>query len=239
MSTLGEFKIEKPSSLPLDPRTKIFLTITVSTIMISGNVNDMMNIIRPCLAFMPISFFIFDKRFSIAIKYFFGYIFLFLCEILLLPYLSGMVGYLVVSIIAIFSHMLPGGIMGYFLISSTTVSEFVAAMERMHISPKVIIPISVVFRFIPTVKEEYVAINNAMKIRGIASLRAPIQMLEYRIVPLFISVVKIGEELSASALTRGLGRPAKRTNICEIGFGLFDLLLTMVAIICWLCFLFF
>ena len=35
----------------------------------------------------------------------------------------------------------------------------------------------------------------------------PFLMLEYRLVPLMVSVVKIGDELSAAALTRGLGAP--------------------------------
>ena len=30
--------------------------------------------------------------------------------------------------------------------------------------------------------------------------------------------VRIGEDLSAASLTRGLGAPGKRTNICRIGF---------------------
>ena len=32
-------------------------------------------------------------------------------------------------------------------------------------------------------------------------------MLEYRLVPLMVSVVKIGDELSAAALTRGAWSP--------------------------------
>lgn len=43
--------------------------------------------------------------------------------------------------------------------------------------------------------------------RGITTLRSPMKMLEYRVVPLMISIAKIGEELSAAALTRGLGAP--------------------------------
>ena len=31
------------------------------------------------------------------------------------------------------------------------------------------------------------------------------------------STVRIGEELSASALSRGLGGPMRRTNVCRIG----------------------
>ena len=58
-------------------------------------------------------------------------------------------------------------------------------------------------------------------------------MVEYRLVPLMVSVVKIGDELSAAALTRGLGAPVKRTNVCQIGFHVQD----MIAILlCGLCF---
>ena len=68
-------------------------------------------------------------------------------------------------------------------------------MDRIHVPQKVVIPLSVVFRFFPTVKEEYVSIRDAMKMRGIITVRSPMKMLEYRIVPLMMSVAKIGEEL--------------------------------------------
>ena len=41
--------------------------------------------------------------------------------------------------------------------------------------------------------------------------------------------VKIGEELSAAALTRGLGAPLKRTNICEIGFHFPDVIIFILC----------
>ena len=37
-----------------------------------------------------------------------------------------------------------------------------------------------------------------------------------------MSVVRIGDELSASALTRGLGGPDRRTNIATVGFSVWD-----------------
>src|SRR5699024_3172830 len=113
--------------------------------------------------------------------------------------------------------------MEYYLVSTTTVSEFVAAMERMYVPQKIVIPMSVMIRFFPTVTEEYAAIRDDMKMRGITTFRSPMKMLEYRVVPLMISIAKIGEELSAAALTRGLGAPQKRTNICKIGFGPLDI----------------
>jgi len=62
----------------------------------------------------------------------------------------------------------------------------------------------------------------------------PAKILEYRMVPLLISCVKIGEELSAAALTRGLGAPGRRTNICRIGFGKFDIVAAAICVVSFL-----
>lgn len=113
----------------------------------------------------------------------------------------------------------PGIMMGAFLIASTSVSDFMAAMKRMYVSEKIVIPLSVIFRFFPTIGEENAAITDAMRMRGIRfGGKHPGKMVEYRLIPLMISVVKIGDELSAAALARGLGAPVQRTDICKIGF---------------------
>ena len=38
-------------------------------------------------------------------------------------------------------------------------------------------------------------------------------MIEYRLIPLLFSCVNIGDELSAAAVTRGLGGKVKRTSV--------------------------
>ncbi|MDR2360331.1 MAG: energy-coupling factor transporter transmembrane protein EcfT [Oscillospiraceae bacterium] len=228
MNNPYDFKVEKNSALPLDPRTKILLTLTISSVLIAGGHGGIMNIARLCLASIPFVCFLWDRRFCAALIYPATYIILFVGEIALLPHMHGILGNLCLSVVAIFSHMLPGFIMGYFLISSTTVSEFVASMERMHIPQQIIIPVSVMFRFFPTVGEETAAINDAMRMRGIM-FGNPMKMLEYRLVPMLMCSVKIGEELSAAALTRGLGSPVKRTNICEIGFGIPDIFAVLIC----------
>ena len=50
-------------------------------------------------------------------------------------------------------------------------------------------------------------------------------MIEYRLIPLIVCSVNIGNELSAAALTRGLSVDTKRTNICQVGFHLQDVIL--------------
>ena len=57
------------------------------------------------------------------------------------------------------------------------------------------------------------------------------KMLEYRLVPLMTCCVKIGEELSAAALTRGLGGEVKRTNICKIGFHVQDVFFLLLCVV--------
>lgn len=233
----SKLSYEKSSVVPLDPRTKIFLAITVSTIMVSGGTEGIMNIVRPCLAAFPILLLLLSKKWTMAVKFTVTYFILFTLEIVLLPLLRGNLNFLVGAMIGIYTHMLPGFVMGYYLISTTKVSEFVASMEKIHIPQSIVIPISVVFRFFPTLKEEYAAICDAMKMRQITMLKSPIKMLEYRIVPLMIEASKIGEELSAAALTRGLGAPVKRTNICELGFGILDMVLIVLSIFCWIGFI--
>ncbi len=128
--------------------------------------------------------------------------------------------------------------MAYFTVTTTTVSEFVAAMHRMHIPEKIIIPTSVMFRFFPTVIEEFAAIGDAMRMRGIRFGGGKTsKMLEYRLVQMIMCSVKIGEELSAAALTRGLGAPVKRTNICKIGFHRADILLFLLCAISYIVFI--
>ena len=137
---------------------------------------------------------------------------------------SGIAAILLGFLASMGTRFLPGGMLGVYFFCSTRVNEFVASMERMHIPQKVIIPISVMFRFFPTVKEEAQGIRDAMRMRKIG-FSNPAQILEYRLVPLMISVVNIGEDLSASALTRCLGREKDRTNISRCGFGFLDTLL--------------
>ena len=116
------------------------------------------------------------------------------------------------------------------------------SMQRMHIPEAFIIPFSVMFRFFPTISEEAGSIGNAMRMRGITGknfFKNPQAVLEYRIVPLMMSVVTIGNDLSAAALTRGLGNGKKRTSICKIGFHWKDFALMIIVTAALLVFLLF
>ena len=229
---------ESKKSISLDPRTKIFLMIIVTTIMTAGSSVGIMYYIRFATLILPLLLLSIDKKWNIVCRLLITYSILFILELKIFPILSGLGFFILGALIGIYIRILPGFIMGYYFISTTTVSEFIAAMERIHLSDKIIIPLSVVFRFFPTIKEEYSYIKDAMRMRGINLCGDPVKMLEYRLVPLMISITKIGEELSASALIRGLDSSGKRTNICKIGFKLLDVLLIIYSSLLFLGFIF-
>lgn len=214
----------------LDPRTKMLMVITITSVVIGGGSGGFMNAVKPALTAVPLILFLAEKKWKSALLYVIVYIAAFLGELFLVPITQGFLNFLVVAFCGMFSRFMPGIAMGSYLVGTTTVSEFMAAMERIHLPQKLTIPLSVMFRFFPTVSEEYSAIGDAMRMRGIRfGGGKPAKMLEYRMVPLMVSCVKIGEELSAAALTRGLGASVQRTNICRIGFGGLDVVAMLIC----------
>lgn len=214
----------------LDPRTKLLLMVVVNVTIFGGK-----NLyVMAAMSAIPIFLLFASGKPKAALGSALIYAASALANEYLMPVTHGILNILVVMLAATFYRLLPGLIMGYYLVATTTVSEFIAAMERMHVSRKIIIPLSVMFRFFPTVGEEARAIGDAMRMRGLRlgfdAVKKPMAMLEYRLVPLLMCSVKIGDELSAASLTRGLGSPVKRTNICRIGLGVPDILFLAVGV---------
>lgn len=217
--------------LSLDPRTKLSVLIAISIFIIGGSYKGMMQYYIILLAAIPLLLFIVERKWRAAFIYFllFGSSLFF--QLFILPSTQGGWNYLMVAFINIFLRFTPSVGMGYFLVTTTTVSEFMASMEKMHIPKHITIPMSVMFRFFLTVIEEWRSIGDAMKMRNIKlGKRNLFSLLEYRLVPMIICSVKIGEELSIASLTRGLGGPVKRTNICEVGFRIQDVFFLIIVL---------
>lgn len=215
----------------VDPRTKMLL-LTYVSIFVLGNAGGLYaNEFRCVLNYIPLFLLLASGRISTFIK---GFVLMaggYLLQVFLAPNLHGTLGFLCLAIMGIVLRFLPGILTGMYVVSTTSVSEFICAMERMHIPQVITIPLSVMFRFFPTVAEEASSINKAMAMRDIKfGGKKVFKMIEYRLIPMMTCSVKIGQELSAASLTRGLGGPEKRTNICKIGFGWCDFLVALLLI---------
>ena len=208
----------KAKQLYLDPRTKIVLCLVVSFIMLESTTSLVVNALQIALAALPLIFLLMLGKHKMAVYYVCAYVFASLVPALLVSYLPAVINLLFTGMIALMTQILPGMMMAYFFLASTSVSEFVTAMDRMHVPKSISVPMSVLFRFFPTIVEEYGHVRDAMRMREVGNLRQPMAMLEYRMVPFMTSIVSIGNDLATSALTRGLSAPVRRTNVCPIGF---------------------
>ena len=226
--------------LVLDPRTKLFVMITLVIFALGGTGSDISAVRYGTIAvsILPVLLLMTARQYKKATVFGILYVLIKSAETFLVPNITGVALSIIGLCCLIFVRLMPGLIMGAYMLSSTTVSEFIAAMHRMHIPQQITIPMSVMFRFFPTVLEEFTAINTAMKMRDIRiGGKNAGKLVEYRLVPLMVCSVNIGSELSAAALTRGLGTKVRRTNICKIGFHIQDiavLLLILTLYIFWI-----
>lgn len=220
----------------LDPRSKMALLFATGFIAL--------NVIPLAV---EIGFFLFltlllvnGRQTQTAIKMLLIFSALVLLDGFVLPMAGGVLGVILSIIVRMMRIYLPIGLAFMLVVKTTTVSEFIAAFYKMRVTPKIVIPFSVMFRFVPTVKEEWQSIRNAMKFRGIGVnvwnvLLRPMMTLEYVLVPLLMSASKISNELAAASLARGLDSEKERTCITRVFFGEADyiiLLLSLALVVC-------
>lgn len=121
------------------------------------------------------------------------------------------------------------------LIQTTRISQFLAAFEAMHLPVNLMIPVAMLFRFIPTVQEEWNGIRKAMAFRDISLsassiLRHPGKAVEYILVPLLFSSISVMEELAAAALARGMDVEVKRSSYEEVKLRVPDYIVMFIFI---------
>ena len=146
-------------------------------------------------------------------------------------YLSGMLNVFIVTFAVFIRRLFPCAMLGGVIIGTTRVNEFMAAMNRLHISKKIVIPIAIMFRYFPMIKEEWNAIKDAMKMRGISPsiigfIKHPAIIIECIYVPILMSASKISDELTTAAITRGIENPKRRTCMQNIKLTISDFICT-------------
>lgn len=132
------------------------------------------------------------------------------------------------------SRMTLIAMFGAYITRTTQISEMIEALNRMKIPRSISIPFSVLLRFAPTMRHEVKALKENMKIRGVIKseffiLLHPIKYVEYTLVPLLMRMIKVSDELSASALIRGLDSDEKRITLTELRFRKADLLIGLLG----------
>ena len=195
-----------------DLRTKFMLILVVNLfLLLSHSLIFELVLVFGCLLLITI-----DGQAKSAFHFLIVFLIMLGIDQLLTPYING---FITVAL----RKFLPCFILGKWILTKTEVSEFVAVMWKLRLPQTAIIPLSVVFRYFPTIKEEWASIRAAMKMRGIHV------SLEHIMVPLLMSAVNVSEELSAAALCRGLDSPEPHTSLVQVRFRFSDVLVWCIT----------
>ena len=213
--------------MKLDPRTKLFMVFIVSLIVMMSATTPLLWAVRLSITLIPIILLILEKKYSSALRFLLAYS---AALVLMFYFLSekseGLIASLLIGYCGIVVQFMPALITAWYVVRTTKIGEFMSCMQKMHVPDGIAVSLAVVMRFFPTIKEESSSINDAMRMRGVMLGGGNVlRMFEFRMIPLLFSCVNIGEELSAAAITRGLGGETKRSSIIELKLGLADYLL--------------
>ena len=102
----------------IDPRTKLILLLTVTTLMFSTSNEGIMNFVKPVLSLIPFVLILSERRFKTAGKYLVLYVACFVLEHIALISLSGLLSFAVLAVTSIMTRFAPGIMTGAYLLSS-------------------------------------------------------------------------------------------------------------------------
>ena len=224
--------MKKKLDLHFNPCTKIvllFLCIVISSLLPS---------IEYELIFVSIIalFSIINKKIKFAFGGLLIYLLVFIVSVLTVKYGSNTVRSLVMPFLGLVHKVYPVCMLSTLILSTTKVGEFLSAMSYARISKKITIPLAVMLRYIPTVREDWMYIKDSMCLRGISPsffgfIKNPALTIECIYSPMIIMASKTADELTIASITRGIESPKKRTSIIEIRFDIQDIIALIVGIV--------
>ncbi|WP_051986382.1 energy-coupling factor transporter transmembrane component T family protein [Clostridium amazonitimonense] len=207
-----EFKASKP-----DPRVLIFQVIVVASLNFVINRPIELLLLFLLMAILML----FHGMISIAIRFSITHLLLYIGNALLMYLKIPLITMMFTTLIFLCLRLFPVYMACIILIQKAYMDELLFALEKMHIPKVLILPLAVVYRYVPTIKDEIVQVRENLKMRGlntsfIGILTHPISAVENFMIPLLIRSGKISEELSAASLCKGLDTEHKRTSCTDV-----------------------
>ena len=143
----------------------------------------------------------------------------------------------VIGIVAfIVQRIIPFMLLGTVIQKQKNISEITMALDRMRLPRGVILSIAVMFRYFPSIKDDFLVIIDSMKLKGLytskcAAILHPIRTMEFIIVPMLFKSLKTAEELSCAALVKGIENTGKKTSYFDVKLRPIDAVFSLAAII--------
>lgn len=213
----------------LDPRTKLFLILMcVLASMFAPSLAYQFGLVL-LIALLGVFF----GKWKYAVKAVCFYAVICALTVWIMAEMSGTLRTMFVAFLGLFHKVYACGMLAGIVLSTTKVSEFLSAMNRIHAPKKLVIPLAVMLRYIPTIQEDWRYIKDAMKLRDESpSLKGlitnPGMTVDCIYVPLMMAASKAADELSIASVTRGIENPKPRTCLVQIRFGVADGIISLL-----------
>ena len=142
----------------------------------------------------------------------------------------------VIGILAfIVQRIIPFMLLGTIIQKQKNISEITMALERMRLPQGIILSIAVMFRYFPSIKDDFFIIIDSMKLKGLytskrAAVIHPIRTMECIIVPMLFKSLRTAEELSCAALVKGIENTGKKTSYFDVRLRAADAVFLLAAI---------
>lgn len=139
------------------------------------------------------------------------------------PMLLGMVYKFIVPIMAAYlTFKIPSG-------------KLIAVFQKSAIPQNVLLILVVIIRFIPTISGELKTIKETMRVRGFTGnifkiISHPLRTMEYVVVPLIFRSIKVGDELAAASIVRGIENPGKKQSYYKTSMSKTDLAILAISL---------
>lgn len=214
---------ERQSCIRLDPRTKLLLillcvlcSMAAPALLYELYLILLIGILGFCCG-----------KWSYTVKMILFYVLIYLFTMWAMESMSGNLRTMFVAFLGLFHKVYPCSMLSGIVLTTTKVGEFLSAMNRIHAPGKLVIPLAVMLRYIPTIREDWHYIKDAMRMRDVSpSLKGlvlhPAMTVDCIYVPLMMAASKAADELSIASVTRGIENPKPRTSLIQVRFGAAD-----------------
>ena len=209
----------------LDPRTKLFLILLcVLSAVFAPNLYFQFVLVTFIGLLAAV-----NGKWRYALRGIFAYALICAFTVWCMGVLTGTWRTMFVAFLGLVHKVYACGMLAGLVISTTKVGEFLSAMARLHIPKKLTIPIAVMLRYLPTIREDWRFIKDAMRLRDVSPtlwgfLKAPAMTVNCIYVPLLTAASKAVDELSIASVTRGIENPKPRTCLVSIRMQTGDIL---------------
>ena len=142
----------------------------------------------------------------------------------------------VIGILAfIVQRIIPFMLLGTVIKKQKNISEITMALECMRLPRGIILSIAVMFRYFPSIKDDFFIIIDSMKLKGLytskrSAMLHPIRTMEFIIVPMLFKSLRTAEELSCAALIKGIENTGKKTSYFDVRLRSVDLIFSFAAL---------